>query len=76
LARRGFYPNKKGYQAVLNGDEMYSHCDSIGASWQGRLGDGYTHDTIKGRNRIHTRVKTTEGGFYKEAKTHALHRLF
>ena len=42
----------------------------------GRLGAGYTHDTIRGRNRIHTRVKTTEGGFWKESKTHLLRDTF
>lgn len=77
MAKHGYHINRKGYQALMNGPEVYSHCDSIGASWQGRLGDGYTHDTIKGKNRVHTRVKTVwPGGFYKEAKTHALQRMF
>lgn len=77
MAKRGYYPSKKGYRAVMNGDDVYAYSDSIGASWQGRLGDGYTHDTIKGEKRVHTRVKTVwPGGFYKEAKTHAMRRLF
>ena len=42
----------------------------------GRLGAGYAHDTMRGKNRIHTRVKTTEGGFWKESKTHALRNTF
>ena len=41
-----------------------------------RLGAGYTHDTIKGRNRVHTRVKTTEGGAWKERTTHVLRDTF
>jgi len=72
LARHGFYPKRSGYLAVLNGPEALERCESLGAAIESRLGSGYTHDTRKGRVRVHTRVKTTPGGFWKEAKTHAL----
>ena len=76
MAKTGFHPYRKGYREVLNGSEMYAHCDSIGAAMAGRLGSGYTHDTVRGKVRIHTRVKTTAGGFFKEAQTHAMRHTF
>lgn len=76
MARHGFYKNSKGYREVLNGPDSFDICDRIGASMAGRLGAGYAHDTMRGKNRIHTRVKTTEGGFWKESKTHALRNTF
>lgn len=76
MAKKGYHVNRKGYREVLNGPDAFDICDRIGASMAGRLGAGYTHDTIRGRNRIHTRVKTTEGGFWKESKTHVLRDTF
>lgn len=73
---KGFRINRKGYSEVLNGDEMFGVCDRIGANTAGRLGAGYTSDTRKGKTRIHTRVKTEGGGFWKEAKSHALRDTF
>lgn len=36
----------------------------------------YTHDTIRGKTRIHTRVKTTDrASFYKERATRTLARI-
>lgn len=73
---KGFRINRKGYQEVLNGPDAFDICDRIGASMAGRLGAGYTHDTIRGKRRVHTRVKTTEGGVWKERVTHTLRDTF
>ena len=73
---RGFRINRKGYRETLNGPDAFYICNRIGASMAGRLGAGYTYDTMRGQNRVHTRVKTTEGGFWKEAKTHVLRNTF
>jgi hypothetical protein len=64
LARSGFVPNFKGYLATLNDDEAYRHCDAIGQSvcqTANMAGHGeYAYDTIRGKVRIHTRVKTAD----------------
>lgn len=76
LAKKGFHINRKGYQETLNGPDAFYICNRIGASMAGRLGAGYTFDTIYGQRRVHTRVKTTGGGVWKERKTHVLRDTF
>lgn len=76
MARGRFRPNRAGYREVLNGDEMFGVCDRIGANMAARLGPGYTSDTIKGKNRIHTRVKTVGSTFWKERQSHLLRDTF
>lgn len=64
MARNGFVPNFKGYRETLNDDEAYSHCHAIGGSvcqTANMAGHGtYSFDTIRGKVRIHTRVKTAD----------------
>lgn len=80
MARDGFRMNRKGYAEVLNSDDAWHACDSAGASLSQTANmDGhgeYTHDTIRGKTRIHTRVKTTDrASFYKERATRTLARI-
>ena len=80
MARDGFRMNRKGYAEVLNSDDAWHVCDSVGASLSQTANmDGhgeYTHDTIRGKTRIHTRVKTTDRtSFYKERATRTLARI-
>lgn len=70
-------PNYKGYREALNDDEAYRHCDSAGESLcqtANAAGHGsYVYDTIRGKVRIHTRVKTADRkSFFKERNTHTL----
>ena len=78
MARGGFVPNEYGYRAVLNGSEMWRECDRKGGEVAriASLGAGdYTHDTIYGRVRIHTRVKTADlRAFMTERNSHRLER--
>lgn len=57
-----FVPNPLGYREVMNGQRMLSHCQSVGeqlaASAAVQSGIDYTVDSMRGLNRIHTRVKT------------------
>jgi hypothetical protein len=67
----GFRPNRKGYLEVLNGGEAYRRCDRKGAEICAAInaasGGGYASDTIYGKNRVHTRVKTTDTkSFFRE----------
>lgn len=77
MARDGFVPNYKGYRAALNGGDAYRECDAAGARLCGRAnaaGHGsYSYDTIHGKVRVHTRVKTADSkSFFRERKTHTL----
>ena len=77
MARDGFRPNLKGYRETLNDDEAYRHCDAIGESvcqTANMAGHGeYAYDTIRGKVRIHTRVKTADRkSFFQERHTHTL----
>ena len=80
MAREGFVPNFKGYREVLTGDEAYHVCDSKGRNMcqeANMAGHGeYTYDTIHGKGRVHTRVKTANSAsFYKERKTNVLRHI-
>lgn len=80
MAREGFKPNFKGYREALNDDEAYRHCNAIGGSvcqTANMAGHGqYTYDTIRGKVRIHTRVKTADRkSYYQERHTHTLERV-
>ena len=80
MAKTGFHPNRRGYAEVLNGDDAYHECHSAGGSMAQTANaggnGGYTHDTIRGRTRIHTRVKTTDASsFYRERSTRTLARI-
>lgn len=77
MARSGFVPNFSGYREVLNGDDAYHVCHSVGGSvcqTANMAGHGeYACDTIKGKRRIHTRVKTADReSFFKERASRTL----
>lgn len=63
MARSGFYPNFKGYVAVLKGDDARMVCSRVGESiCQTANMDGhgtYTCDTMV-HTRVHTRVTTAD----------------
>lgn len=64
MARAGhFSPNPIGYREIMNGHEMLSVCQERGeafaASASRQSGTDYAVDSIRGLNRIHTRVTTT-----------------
>lgn len=68
--------NEYGVRDTLNNDELFRECDRKGREVAriASLGTGdYTSDTIRGRVRIHTRVKTADLRAYM-AERHA-HRL-
>ena len=80
MGRNGFHPNRRGYAEVLNGDDAYHACHSAGGSMAqtaNMAGHGeYAFDTIRGRTRIHTRVKTTDRkSYYQERSTRTLARI-
>lgn len=80
MARSGFVPNYKAYRDVLNGDDAYHACDAPGGSicqTANMAGHGeYVYDTIRGRTRIHTRVKTADRkAFFRERSTRVLARI-
>lgn len=80
MARRKgvFVHSSVGFQQVLNGWEMHRVCDDAGAEVAriASLGTGdYTHDTIYGQRRIHTRVKTADiRAYMTERHSHRLER--
>lgn len=60
-----FVPNGVGYRVIMNGgarSEVMSHCQSVGeklaASAAVQSGTEYVVDSIRGLNRVHTRVST------------------
>lgn len=60
---------------IGNSPEIYGVCDRAGASLATSLGSHFTHDTIYGLHRVHTRVKTVGiAGYRHELKTHDLLR--
>lgn len=64
-------PNRKGIKEVLNSREAYNRCDRAGAEVCGAVNaagnGGYTYDTIFGKVRVHTRVKTADTkAFFRE----------
>ena len=61
-----FVPNPLGYREVMNGQQMLSHCQSVGDMLAAEAGgwsehSAYVVDSIRGLNRIHTRVSTPPG---------------
>lgn len=80
MARFGFVPRSKGYREVLKGDDAYRACDSNGRSLcqtANMAGHGeYVYDTMRGKERIHTRVKTADAkAYFQERKTRVLDRI-
>ena len=80
MARSGFVPNLKGYREVLNGDDAFHACHSAGTSVcqsANMAGHGtYECDTIHGKRRIHTRVKTADTkSFFQERASRTLASL-
>lgn len=70
----GFKPNRRGYLEVLNSNEVWGVCNKAGRNTCDALGGtaaGYAYDTIYGKRRVHTRVKSS---YWNERKTHALMR--
>lgn len=73
-----FIPNPTGYREVMNGPQMLSHCQSVGdslaASAARQSGTAYVVDSIRGLNRIHTRVSTPPDWkeWHRESHYHAL----
>lgn len=72
--------NRKGYAEVLVSDDAWHACDAPGGSMAqtaNMAGHGeYTHDTIRGKTRIHTRVKTADRkSYYQERSTRTLARI-
>lgn len=72
--------NRKGYAEVLVGDDAFRACDAPGTSLAqtaNMAGHGeYTHDTMRGKKRIHTRVKTANRkAYYQERATRTLARI-
>ena len=73
MARQGFYPRRRGYLDVLNGDEMLHVCDAIVQDMRAQLGAGYKADARRGQVRIHGRVSTADRATYRaERFTHRL----
>ena len=78
MARSGFVKNSKGFREVLNeSPEIREYCHRVGGAIEqtaNSSGHGtYTHDTIRGKARFHTRVKTADRkSFFKERNTHTL----
>lgn len=63
MASGKFVHNSGGYKVVLNGHDAWQACDSAGAEMARVASVGtasYTHDTMRGQVRIHTRVKTVD----------------
>lgn len=66
VSKGGTYlPNPVGYRTIMNGGargEVMSHCQSVGenlaASAAVQSGTNYVVDSIRGLNRVHTRVST------------------
>ena len=80
MADKGFVPNFKGYREALNDNTAYSECDHAGreiCSYANMGGHGsYDYDTIHGRTRVHTRVRTAdEKSFFQEKNVRRLARL-
>lgn len=78
MARGSYFkPNYTGYRAVLNGSDAQTACEiragSIAASAARQSGISYGIDSMRGLNRIHTRVSTvTREDFFRERSLHAL----
>lgn len=74
MAREGFKTNRKGYLEVLNSQEAYNRCNRAGSeicSAVNSSGHGsYTYDTIYGKRRVHTRVKTADSKAYWQERYH------
>lgn len=80
MASDGFRPNFKGYRETLNDSRAFEECDKMGSKVCSRAnaaGHGsYEFDTIYGKRRVHTRVKTADRkSFFQERKTHILDRI-
>lgn len=78
MADGRFVRNSWGYRQVLNGADAFGACDRAGAEVAriASLGTGdYTHDTIRGQVRIHTRVKTADlRSYMTERNAHRMER--
>lgn len=75
-----FKPNRKGYLEALNNDDAWYNCDKVGGkicSDVNAAGSGaYTYDTIYGKTRVHTRVKTFDRkAYYQERHNKTLARF-
>ena len=74
MAKSGFHINHKGVKEVLNGQEAYNRCNRKGAEISSAInaaGHGsYTFDTIHGKTRIHTRVKTADSKAFFQERNH------
>ena len=60
--RNRFKPNYNGYREVMNGPDAMRACEaqahSLAGSASAQSGMDYTVDSMRGLNRIHTRVST------------------
>lgn len=78
MAKSGFRPNVVTYRQIMNGDAgVISACEiaahHISASAAVQSGTDYMVDSMRGLNRIHTRVSTsTVKDFFRESHYHAL----
>lgn len=75
MARSGFVKNSKGFREVLNeSPEIREYCHRVGGAIEqtaNSSGHGtYTHDTIRGRARFHTRVKTADSKSFFQERYH------
>ena len=73
----GFVPNRDGYLETLNDSVAYGECADAGraiCAAANSAGHGtYITDTIHGRTRIHTRVKTDgTKSFFQERASRTL----
>lgn len=78
MAKSGFRPNVVTYRQIMNGDAgVISACEiaahHISASAAAQSGTDYMVDSMRGLNRIHTRVSTVGiKDYMRERHYHAL----
>lgn len=77
MARNGYRINPSGYREVLRGDDALHACEErasfLAYFARGQSGTSYAIDSVRGVNRIHTRVSTTGAkDFYREGHYGAL----
>lgn len=77
MAKNWFKHSESGYREVMQGADVMQVCEAqahnIAASASGMSGIDYAIDSVKGLNRIHTRVSTvTKTDFFRERSYRAL----
>ena len=73
MANVDFELNRDGVRELLRSDEMMKVCSEYASASLSRLGDGYSMDTRRGKNRVNAQVTAeTFAARHENAKSNSI----